>query len=55
MNDTDPQLLDIAKKLLAVLLYAQGMAQGQIASRVGKSKSWVNDFLRGLDKGHRSS
>jgi hypothetical protein len=42
--------VELLEKLLAVKLYSMGTAQGRIAQVLGKSKTWVNDLLKGIPK-----
>lgn len=48
-RDLDKKI-ELLEKLLAVQLYSMGTPQGRIASIVGKSKTWVNELLRGVPK-----
>jgi hypothetical protein len=41
---------ELLEKLLALQLYSLGATQSQIARFMGKSKSWVNDLMKGLPK-----
>ena len=42
--------VELLEKLLVVQLFALGATQSQIARFMGKSKTWVNDLLKGLPK-----
>ena len=42
--------VELLEKLLVLQLYSLGATQSQIARFVGKSKSWVNELLKGLPK-----
>lgn len=44
------QLEGLVSKLIAISLWNSGASQSKIASAVGKSKIWVNDFLKGVPK-----
>ena len=41
---------ELLEKLILLQLYSAGATQSQIARFLGKSKSWVNDLLKGLPK-----
>lgn len=47
-RQNEPKLVELLEKLLTVQLHSMGAAQGTIARVVGKSKSWVNDLLKGV-------
>ena len=49
-NELGTREAELLEKLLAVQLYALGATQSQIARFMGKSKSWVNDLMKGLPK-----
>ncbi len=42
------------EKLIVLQLYALGASQDHMAEAVGKSKTWVNDLVKGLPRGGRS-
>ena len=42
--------IDLMEKLLLVELHALGTPQGTIARVLGKSKKWVNKYLKGVPK-----
>lgn len=44
------KIVELLEKILAVQLYSSGMTQGRIAHAVGKSKTWVNDLLKGMPR-----
>jgi transcriptional regulator with XRE-family HTH domain len=41
---------ELLEKLLVLQLNSLGATQSQIARFMGKSKSWVNDLMKGLPK-----
>jgi hypothetical protein len=41
---------ELLEKLLVLQLYSLGATQSQIARFMGKSKSWVNELMKGLPK-----
>lgn len=43
--------VELLARLLVFQLYALGASQGRMAKAVGRSKSWVNDLVKGLPKG----
>lgn len=51
MPKKTPDNAVLLEKLLAFQLYALGASQDQIAKAVGRSKTWVNNLVRGLPKG----
>jgi hypothetical protein len=44
------QAEELLSKLLAISLWTAGASQGTIARAVNKSKTWVNEFLKGVPK-----
>lgn len=51
-NDSIEELL---AKIAAINLWTAGASQGNIAKALGKSKSWVNDLLKGVPKPVRTA
>jgi DNA-binding Lrp family transcriptional regulator len=49
-NELGTKEAELLEKLLVLQLYSLGATQSQIARFIGKSKTWVNDRLRGLPK-----
>ncbi len=54
VDNQDPST-ELLEKMLVLQLYALGAPQGRIARAVGRGTTWVNDLLKGLPKGGRSS
>lgn len=52
-RDNKDLTVELLEKLLVSQLYALGASQGRIAKAVGRSKTWVNDLVKGLPKGDR--
>ena len=46
--------IDLLTKILVLQLFGMGATQSKIAKTVGKSKSWVNDLLKGIPKGGKN-
>lgn len=44
------QVAELLSKLVAINLWNAGTSQNTIARAVGKSATWVNDFLKGVPK-----
>ena len=44
------QVEELLAKLVAASLWNAGASQNTIARAVGKSATWVNDFLKGVPK-----
>lgn len=44
------QVEELLSKLIAISLWSAGTSQDAIARAVGKSKTWVNAFLKGVPK-----
>ncbi len=44
------RLIDLLEKALMIQLHAMGIAQGQIAKMLNKSKTDVNTFLKPMTK-----
>jgi hypothetical protein len=49
-----PRMEELLSKLIAISLWNAGASQDKIANALGKSKIWVNDFLKGVPKAGRS-
>jgi transposase len=45
---------ELLEQLLIIQLHALGASQDRMAKAIGRSKSWVNDQVKGLRKGRRS-
>lgn len=41
---------ELLEKLIVLQLYSLGATQSQIARFLGKSKTWVNNLLKGMPK-----
>jgi hypothetical protein len=52
-NDGTERLIQLLEKALMIQLHAMGVAQGDIAKMLSKSKTDVNSFLRPIAKGKR--
>jgi len=46
--------IDLLTKMLVFQLFSMGVPQDKIAKTVGKSKTWVNDLLKGIPKGGKT-
>jgi hypothetical protein len=46
------QVEELSAKLLVINLWTAGASQDTIARAVGKSKTWVNQFLKDVPKPH---
>jgi len=44
------QIEELLAKLLTINLWSRGTSQDKIARAIGKSKTWVNQFLKGVPK-----
>lgn len=44
------KLVELLEKSVALQMHALGAPQSSIAKSLGKSKTWVNDLLRGVPK-----
>jgi hypothetical protein len=44
------QVEELTAKLVAINLWTAGASQGTIARALGKSKTWVNEFLKDVPK-----
>jgi hypothetical protein len=49
-SNSDNELVDLLKKLLALQLFQLGVPQATIKERVGLSIDVVNDLLKGIKK-----
>jgi hypothetical protein len=49
-NELGTREAELLEKLLCLQLYALGATQSQIARFMGKSKTWVNDLMKGMPK-----
>ena len=54
-NDGAERLVDLLEKAVMIQLYSMGVAQGNIAKMINKSKTEVNRFLKPMAKEKRSS
>jgi hypothetical protein len=54
MPTPNDEIEELLSKLLAINLWNAGASQNKIASAVGKSPNWVNDFLKGVPKPKKS-
>jgi hypothetical protein len=52
-NDGTERLIELLEKALMIQLYSMGVAQGDIAKMLSKSKTDVNSFLKPIAKGKR--
>ena len=53
-RESEDKSVELLARILVFQMHALGAAQGRMAKAVGRSKSWVNDLLRGLPKGGRA-
>jgi len=51
---SNPKIEELLSKLIAIGLWNAGASQEKIAQAVGKSKIWVNDFLKDVPKPKKS-
>lgn len=49
-----PPVEELLAKLIAINMWTAGATQEAIAAALGKSKGWVNDFLKGVPKKSKS-
>ena len=49
-----PPVEELLAKLIALNMWTAGATQDAIAAAIGKSKGWVNDFLKGVPKKNKS-
>jgi hypothetical protein len=52
-SDATEQLIALLEKSLMIQLHSMGVAQGDIAKMLSKSKTDVNSFLKPMTKGKR--
>jgi hypothetical protein len=52
-SDGTERLIELLEKALMVQLHSMGVAQGDIAKILSKSKTDVNSFLKPIAKGKR--
>jgi hypothetical protein len=52
-NEGTEKLVDLVEKALMIHLHSMGVAQGDIAKMLSKSKTDVNSFLKPIAKGKR--
>jgi hypothetical protein len=52
-NDGTDRLVELLEKALMIQLHSMGVAQGDIAKMLSKSKMYVNNFLKPIAKGKR--
>jgi hypothetical protein len=52
-SDGAERLIELLEKALMIQLHKMGVAQGEIAKMLNKSKTDVNGFLRPIVKGKR--
>jgi predicted transcriptional regulator len=52
-NDGTQRLIELLEKAVMIQLHSMGVAQGDIAKMLNKSKSDVNKFLKPIAKGKR--
>jgi hypothetical protein len=52
-HDGTQRLIDLLEKALMIQLHSMGVAQGEIAKMLSKSKTDVNNFLKPIAKGKR--
>lgn len=52
-NEGAARIIELLEKALMVQLNAMGVAQGDIAKMLSKSKTDVNSFLKPITKGKR--
>lgn len=52
-SDGTERLIELLEKALMIQLHAMGVAQGDIAKMLNKSKTDVNSFLKPISKGNR--
>jgi hypothetical protein len=51
--DRDSQKVEeLLQKLLVFQMFSLGATQGKTAKVVGRSKTWVNEILKGMPKDH---
>ena len=50
-NDETKRLIELLEKALMIQLHSIGVAQGDIAKMLSKSKTDVNSFLKPIAKG----
>ena len=50
-NDGTERLTELLEKALMIQLYSMGVAQGEIAKMLNKSKTNVNRFLKPIAEG----
>jgi hypothetical protein len=54
-NDaSNSKVEELLNKLIAINMWTADATQDVIAARLGKSKGWVNNFLRGVPKSKSS-
>jgi hypothetical protein len=51
-NDGTERLVELLEKALMIQLHSMGVAQGDIAAVLSKSKTDVNGFLKPIAKGN---
>jgi len=52
--DEKDETVSLITKMLVFQLFNMGANQRKIAKIVGKKKAWVNDLLKGIQKGGKS-